>query len=71
MKTETVVAFYITFAMIALMLIVLGLHTAAGNLVPQEKETVYVLPEKTNMPCMIYKVEGAFVIIINDEELSK
>lgn len=59
-----VIAGFICFAII-------GLHTVAGNLPPKEKQTVYTLPEKTNMPCMIYKVEGAFVIIINDEELSK
>ena len=52
------------------LLILTGVVTSKlnGNL---DEKIVYVLPEKTNMPCMIYKVDGAFVIIINDEELTK
>jgi len=52
------------------LLILTGVITSKlnGNL---DEKIVYVLPEKTNMPCMIYKVDGAFVIIINDEELTK
>ena len=71
MKTETVVAAFLTFCMVTLMLIVFSLYTTANNFPPKEKQIVYTLPEKTNMPCMVYKVDGAFVIIINDEELSK
>jgi hypothetical protein len=64
---------YIIFffsVMFGSLLILTGVITAKlnGNL---DEKIVYVLPEKTNMPCMIYKVDGAFVIIINDEELSK
>jgi hypothetical protein len=49
---------------------VLILH-AVLNPIEKEKEIVYVLPEKTDIPCVIYKVDDAFVIIINDKELSK
>lgn len=68
MKTETVIASFLTFCMVAVMFIVFTFDPAAS---PQEKQVIYTLPEKTNMPCTIYKVDGAFVIIINDEELSK
>ena len=72
-KFAAFLLFSVGFALLftALMLLSLKFRIITVEFSPPKEKIIHVLPEKTDIPYVIYKVDDAFVIIINDKELSK